>query len=77
MTVVRKARKAGALYGGREPSHFAVESPEVYRSNLRKEVIGGRTRGKQDEGEDRFVRQDGGRVLEARKLRRARAPDPN
>jgi hypothetical protein len=76
MTVVRKARKAGVLFGGREPSHSAIESPEVCPIGFRKGAYGGKTRGKQDEGDDRFVRQDGGSALEARKLRRARSPRP-
>lgn len=46
MTVVRNARKAGALYEGRRAKPLDLESPEVHRFDLRKEVGRGRTRGK-------------------------------
>jgi len=45
MTVVRKVRKAGALYGGRRAKPLDLESPEVCDIYLRKEVERGRTRG--------------------------------
>jgi len=46
MAVVRDARKAGALYGGRRAKPLDLESPEVHRIDLRKGVERGRTRGK-------------------------------
>lgn len=46
MTVVRNARKAGALYEGRTAKPLDLESPEVRPLDLRKEVEMGRTGGK-------------------------------
>lgn len=54
-----------------------LKDPEVDPTHSRKGVGREGTRGERIEGEDRFVRFSGGRALEARKLKRAKAPDPD
>jgi len=63
MQSVGKAREAGTLYGGREPSRWA-EIPEVPRLQDRKVLEVKATRGKV-KGEMPFLRLGGGSASEA------------